>query len=249
MIRMVTRFPLLTGLAIVVGGFFIFALITVSTRVIADPDHVVVKSFEVAGENDNGRVAVTVNRISHHPATKVRGIFSRQADSTARPEYIQIDGTIALSADSSIALVLIGSATVLVDEEGRVEREIRTRGNSCWSSGWHPMALQIKAKPADFTIRIPLGKDPAAARILESIENGKMPAITIKGFYSTDRECDLLQTIRAGTPTEIRVEATSNGSGIKQDFYPYGEPRFDASNDADRQLWREWTRGWVPGEF
>jgi len=111
------------------------------------------------------------------------------------------------------------------------------------------MALQIKTKPADFTIRIPLRNDPAAARILESIENGKMPTITIKGIYSNDRKCDLLETIRAGAPTEIRVEATSKGSGIKQDFYPYGEPRFDVSNDADQQLWREWTRGWVPGEF
>ena len=101
MIRSATRFPVLTGLVIVVGGFFIFAIIFVATRLITDPDHVVVTSFEVVGENDNGKVAVTIDRISYHPATKVRGIFSRQSDSTARPEYIQVDGTIALSAGSS----------------------------------------------------------------------------------------------------------------------------------------------------
>lgn len=249
MIRMATRFPLLTGLAIVIGGFFIFAIIFVSTRIITDPDHVVVTSFEASGDNDNGEVAVTINRVSHHPATNVRGIFSRQADSTARPEYIQIDGTIGLSADSSMEMVLLGTASIVTDDGVEVEREVRTRGNSCLTFGWHPMAFQIKTRPGDFSIRIPVKNDPAAARILESIENGKMPAISIRGIYPTDSECEPLEVIQAGAPREISVESISIGPGVKQDFYPYGEPRFDVELDADDQLWREWARGWVPGEF
>jgi len=249
LIRKAKQFPLLTGLAIVIGGFFIFAIISISTRISIDPDHVVVTSFEVAGESDNGQVVVTIDRISHHPATNVRGIFSRRAGSTPRPEYIQIDGTIALSIDSSTAATLFGSATILIDDGVQLEREIRTRGNSCWSAGWHPMALQIKTDPGDFTIRIPLLNNPTTVSILASIEKGEIPVITIKGIYSTDSECEPLELIYAATPQEISVDPTGTGSGVAQDFYPYGEPRFDVSNDPDRQLWREWARGWVPGEF
>jgi hypothetical protein len=249
LIRMATRFPLLTVLAIVIGGFFIFAIIFVATRLVTNPDHVVVTSYEVGGENDNGKVAVTINRISHHPATKVRGIYSRQADSTARPEYIQVDGTIALSTESSRATALIGPAIVEGESGERVEREIRTRGNSCISSGWPTMALQIKARPVDFSIRIPLRDDPVAATILDSIKDGKMPPITIKGIYLTDHECESLEVIQASTPQEISLEPISKGPGVRLDFYPYGEPRFDESADKKRQLWREWARGWVPGEF
>ena len=249
MIRLATRFPLLTGLVIVIGGFFIFAIFFVATRLITDPDHVVVTSFEVGGENDNGKVAVTIDRISYHPATKVRGIFSRQSDSTARPEYIQVDGTIASSADSSMATALVGPAIILVGSGGRVEREIRTRGNSCSSSGWPAMALQVKAKPGDFSIRIPVHGDPVAATILDSIRNGRMPLITITGIYLTDHECESLEVIQAATPHEITIETIGKGPGVTQDFYPYGEPRFNEPDDSARQFWHEWARGWAPGEF
>ena len=249
MIRMATRFPVLTGLVIIVSGFFIYAVVFVSTRLIINPDHVVVTSFEVDGENDDGSVTVTIDRISYHPATKVRGIYGRQTDSTARPEYIQVDGTIALSAGSSITTALIGQAIIPAGPESRVEREIRTRGNSCLSSGWPPMALQIESRPGDFSIRIPVRDNPGAATILDSIKNGKIPPITITGIYSTDRECESLDVIQATTPHEITVETISKGPGVKQDFYPYGEPRFNDPDDADRERWQEWARGWVPGEF
>ena len=111
------------------------------------------------------------------------------------------------------------------------------------------MALQIKTNPGDFTIRIPVLDNPAADRILGSIEKGEIPVITIKGIYLTDGECESPELIQAGTPHEISVDSTSKGSGVAQDFYPNGEPRFAESSEAGRQLWREWARGWVPGEF
>lgn len=249
LIRMATRFPLLTGLAIVVAGFFIYAAIFVVTRLVVDPDHVVVTSYQVSGENDNGNVAVTINRISYHPATKVRGIFGRQTDSTARPEYIQVDGTIALSAGSSSGAAFTGPVIVLIDSERQLERGIRTHGNICSTSGWPPAAVQVTQRPGDFSIRIPVRDEPLANTILESLKNGHRPDITLTGIYYIGRDCESFEELRATTPHEISIETTGNGAGVKQDFYPYGEPRFDEPGDADRELWREWARGWVPGEF
>lgn len=247
--RVASRYPVLTGFAIVLGGFFIFAAFFVISRVITDPDHVVVTAFEVDGKNDNGTVVVTINHLSYHPATKVRGLFTRQANAVARPEYIQVDGTIALSGESSMATVLVGPALIEVDSEGRVERDIRTRGNSCFTSGWPPLAVQLSTRPGDFTIRIPVRDDPIAASLLNSIRNGNMPPVTLTGIYSTVNECESYDVVLAALPHEITVGPISAGPGIKQDFYPYGEPRFQEPADSGRELWREWARGWVPGEF
>jgi hypothetical protein len=249
LIRTASRYPFLTGLAVVLGGFLIFSAVFVISRLITETDHVAVTEFEADGENDDGKIAVTINRVTYHPATTVRGIFSRRADATARPEYVQVDGTIALSADSSIAAVLVGPALLLVGSEEPLEREVRTRGNSCWSSGWPPLVVEISKRPGDFTVRIPVRDDPVATRILDSIRNGEMPPITLTGIYSTAGECESFDALTATTPQEITVGPLSTGPGVKKDFYPYGEPRFQEPGDSDRLFWNEWARGWVPGEF
>ena len=249
LIRAVKRYPLLTVLAIVLGGYFIFATFFLVSRLLVDPDHVVVTAFEAEGENDDDRVALTINRVTYHPATKVRGLFMRQSKSTARPEYIQVDGTIALNADSTGVTALVGSAYIQVESGGGVEHDLRTRGNPCWSSGWPPMALQLKTKPSDFTIRIPVRDDPAATMLLAHIRNGTMPPVTFTGIYSSVQECESIEVMLATTPHEITVDPISLGPGAVQDFYPYGVPRFTDPGGPKREYWIEWARGWVPGEF
>ena len=249
MIKVVSRYPFLTSLVIVLGGFFIYAAFLIISRVIVDPAHVVVTAYGVEGKKDDGKVALTINRVSYHPATKVRGLFTRQSNVTARPEYIQVDGTIASSAGFSGVMALVGPALIPVESEGKVEREIRTRGNPCLPYGWPSMALQLNAKPSDFTIRIPISGDLHAARLLASIKKGQMPPITIKGIYMTIQKCELIGVMMATKPHEITVDAISLGSGVLQDFYPYGLPRFSEPGGAKREYWKEWARGWVPGEF
>ena len=249
--RSASRYPVLTGFIIILSGFFIFAAVFIGTRVFVDPDHVVVTEFDVEGAYDDGTVAVTINRVSYHPATRVRGIFSRRSSVTARPEYVQIDGTIALSVDSGMALIMAGPALVSLNLKDSVEREIRTRGNSCLLSGWPTMAVRLTARPSDFTIRIPVKDDPVAARILDAVRNGETPTVTLSGIFpaSGSGECESFDSITAAAPHQITVGPFGAGPGVTKYFYPYGEPRFQEPGDLDRQLWTEWARGWVPGEF
>jgi hypothetical protein len=248
-IRAVSRYPFLTGLAIVLGGFFIFAAFLIISRVIVDPDHVVVTSYKAEGKKDDGKVELTINRVSYHPATKVRGLFIRQSSATARPEYVQVDGTVALSADFSGVMALVGPALIPVDSVGQLEREIRTRGNPCLSSGWPSTALQLKTTPSDFTIRIAISDDFYATTLLAAIRNGQMPPITLKGIYITNHKCEPVGVMMASRSHEITVEAISLAPGVVQDFYPYGLPRFREPGDIKGEYWKEWARGWVPGEF
>ncbi len=249
LIRAVSRYPFLTGLAIVLGGFFIFAAFLIISRVIVDPDHVVVTSYKAEGKKDDGKVILTINRVSYHPATKVRGLFTRQSSATARPEYVQVDGTIALSADFGGMMTLVGPAVISVNPGVKVEREIRTRGNSCLSSGWPSMALQLKTTPSDFTVRIPVRDDRDASVLLQAVRKGQMPAITFNGIHMTVQNCEPINVILASKPYEVTVDAISLGSGVLMDFYPYGIPRFREPGHIEREYWKEWTRGWVPGEF
>ena len=249
LIRAVSRYPFLTGLAIVLGGFFIFAAFLIISRVIVDPDHVVVTSYKAEGKKDDGGVILTINRASYHPATKARGLFIRQSSATARPEYLQVDGTIGLSADFSGMMTLVGPAVISVNSEVKMERGIRTRGNPCLSSGWPSMALQLKTTPSDFTVRIPVRDDLHASALLQAIRNGQMPAITLNGIHMTVQNCEPINVMMASKPHEVTVDAISLGSGILMDFYPYGLPRFREPGDIKREYWKEWARGWVPGEF
>ena len=249
LIRVVSRYPFLTGLAIVLGGFFIFAAILIISRVVVDPDHVVVTSYEAEGQKDDGRVILTINRVTYHPETKVRGLFTRQSRATARPEYVQVDGTITLSADFSGMMTLVGPAVISVNSGVKVEREIRTRGNPCLSSGWPYMALQLKTTPSDFTVRIPVRDDHDASALLQAIRSGQMPAITLNGIYATVQNCEPVNVMLASKPYEVTIDAISLDSGVLMDFYPYGIPRFREPGGFEREYWKEWARGWVPGEF
>ncbi len=249
LIRVVSRYPFLTGLAIVLGGFFIFSAILIISRLAVDPDHVVVTSYEAEGQKDDGRVILTINRVTYHPETKVRGLFTRQSRATARPEYLQVDGRIALSADFAGMMTLIGPAVISVNPEVKVEREIRTRGNPCLSSGWPSMALQLKTTPSDFTVRIPVRDDRDASVLLQAIRKGQTPTVTLNGIHMGVQNCEPINLMLASKPHEVTVDAISLGSGVLMDFYPYGIPRFREPGDIERKYWKEWARGWVPGEF
>ncbi len=236
-------------LVIIVGGFLIYSAVFVLSRVFTDPDHVVVTFYGTFGELDDGTVAMTIDRVTYHPATNVRGIFSRQSDVVARPEYVQIDGTIALSSRSTTGRVMVGPAMVLTDSDETIERSIRTRGNECLASGWPTMTFQLSDSPGDFTIRIPMRDNPHAGSLLDSIKKGTLPPVTIGGLYPTASDCESLESLEAGTPHTVTLGPLDTDVGAKQDFYPYGEPRFEEPGDSDRELWSEWARGWVPGEF
>ncbi|GIT59197.1 MAG: hypothetical protein Ct9H300mP19_11450 [Dehalococcoidia bacterium] len=129
------------------------------SRLVVDPDHVVVTSYEAEGQTDDGMVILTINRVTYHPETKVRGVYRRLSRATARPEYLQVDGSIALSAGFAGMMTLIGPAVISDNSGVKVEREIRTRGNPCFLRVWAlSMALQLKTTPSDFTVRIPGGR-------------------------------------------------------------------------------------------
>lgn len=249
LIRVVSRYPFLTGLAIVLGGFFIFAVILIISRLVVDPDHVVVTSYEAEGQKDDGMVILTINRVTYHPETKVRGVYRRLSRATARPEYLQVDGSIALSADFAGMMTLIGPAVISDNSGVQVEREIRTRGNPCLSAGWPSMALQLKTTPSDFTVRIPMGDDRDASVLLQAVRKGQMPAITFNGIHTTVQNCEPFDEMLASEPYEVTVDAISLGSGVLMDFYPYGIPRFREPGDIGREYWEEWARGWIPGEM
>ena len=72
----------------------IFSIFYVAEGVLVDPDHVVVTTYLGNTTYQDDKVNVTIDRVSYLPATKVRELFVRYAKSQARPEYIQIDGTI-----------------------------------------------------------------------------------------------------------------------------------------------------------
>lgn len=249
LIRTVSRYPGLTAISIIVGAFLLYGAYLVISRVITNPDHVVVTVFEVFERIDDGGVLVTVNRVTYHPATKVRGLFTRQADAVARPEYVQIDGTIAMSVDAPSPRMLAGPASIVVGPGESVEREVRTRGNSCFLSSWPPMAIQLTELPSDFTIRIPVRGSAVAESALESIRNGLVPVFTLRGLHQTSQECEPFDSLTAGPQHEISIGPINAAPGVKHDFYPYGEPRFREPGDDDRPRWSEWARGWVPGEF
>ena len=122
LIRGVSHYPVLTGLAIVLGGFFIFAAILIISRLVVDPDHVVVTSYEAEGQTDDGMVILTINRVTYHPETKVRGVYRRLSRAPARPEYLQVDGSIALSAGFAGMMTLIGPAVISDNSGVKVER-------------------------------------------------------------------------------------------------------------------------------
>lgn len=111
------------------------------------------------------------------------------------------------------------------------------------------MAFQLSERPGNFTVRIPVRGNPLADRLLESIRGGTLPRVTIGGLYSTAGECEQFETLTAGTPHSVTLGPFATAAGEKQDFYPYGEPRFEEPGDSDRERWQEWARGWVPGEF
>ena len=249
LIRVVSRYPFLTGLAIVLGGFFIFAAILIISRLVVDPDHVVVTLYEAEGQTDDGMVILTINRVTYHPETKVRGVYRRLSRATARPEYLQVDGSIALSAGFAGRTTWIGPAVISDNSGVKIEREIRTRGNPCISSGWPAMALQLKTTPSDFTVRIPVGDDRDASVLLQAIRKGQTPAVTLNGIHMAVQNCESINLMLASKPHEVTVDAISLGSGVLMDFYPYGIPRFREPGDFEREYWKEWARGWVPGEF
>ena len=249
LIRVVSRYPFLTGLAIVLGGFFIFAAILIISRLVVDPDHVVVTLYEAEGQTDDGMVILTINRVTYHPETKVRGVYRRLSRATARPEYLQVDGSIALSAGFAGMMTLIGPAVISDNSGVKIEREIRTRGNPCISSGWPAMALQLKTTPSDFTVRIPVRDDRDASVLLQAIRKGQTPTVTLNGIHMTVQNCEPINLMLASKPHEVTVDAISLSSGVLMDFYPYGIPRFREPGDIDREYWKEWARGWVPGEF
>lgn len=249
------RYPVFTSIAVIFLVFMIFSIFYVAEGVLVDPDHVVVTTYLGNTTYQDDKVNVTIDRVSYLPATKVRELFVRYAKSQARPEYIQIDGTIGQNLKSSGNYVLTGPATISASSSKNVVRIIRTRGNLCLRANWPTMALQLTDRPGDFTIRIPLSNLPDDASemvILESIRAGILPQISLKGIYMNSGNCKAFNQITSTDPHEIVIPPFKLGSSEIEYFYPNGIPRFEDKEKPQldrKKFWHEWTRGWVPGEF
>lgn len=242
--HLVRRHPVITLLlALSAAGVAVLIVRRIPVFSLGDT-FVVVTAYEVAGGGMDAAAVVTIERVTRHPATRVRLEGSGASRFMNRIEYVQIDGLISLAPGADVFLALAGDA-VFTDDEGRtLARPIRTKGNSCRGAGWPRQALQVTEATGRFTVRVPVSDNPVGRFVREAIQKRRLPGYTIGLLYpSTTGTCAPLDGEAAASAYHLEVAPSQLGRTTRENFYPAGELRFADRGPGRRPYWREWVAG------